>query len=104
MFMAFLGNVLLALATVVDMLLNIYTWVLIISVLISWVNPDPYNPIVRVLRQLTDPVLNWVRRRVPLAFGGFDLTPIVVILVLKFFQIVLVNQLIDISMMLRSGN
>jgi YggT family protein len=86
-----------ALASILDMALNIYTWVIIARALLSWVNPDPYNPIVRFLYNVTEPVLGWVRRRVPLIFGGLDLSPLVVLLVLYFLRLYLVRVLLRLA-------
>ncbi|GHV54564.1 YggT family protein [Deltaproteobacteria bacterium] len=70
----------------------LYTWIIIVSALLSWVNPDPYNPIVRTLRSLTEPVLWRVRRIFPFTYiNGVDLSPVVVILALQFVDYVLVN-------------
>ncbi len=96
--MFILGNFLNALATVIDILLSLFMWVFIIRALISWVNPDPYNPIVRFLYNLTDPVLNWVRRTIPVNFGAFDLSPMIVILVIIFLRSFLVPTLHQIAM------
>ncbi|MFY4729205.1 YggT family protein, partial [Nitrospira sp. BLG_2] len=72
------GNTLLGIATVLDYALTIYTWVIIARALISWVNPDPWNPIVQFLTRATEPVLAPIRRR--LGWGiGVDLSPLVVI-------------------------
>lgn len=95
-----LGNFVSALATVIDILLSLYMWVVIISALISWVNPDPYNPIVRFLRQATDPVFQRIRRYVPSA-GGLDFSPILVILVIIFMQKFLVASLMELARNLR---
>ncbi len=86
-----------ALASILDMALNIYTWVIIARALLSWVNPDPYNPIVRFLYNVTEPVLGWVRRRVPLIYGGLDLSPLLVLLVLYFLRIYLVRVLLRLA-------
>lgn len=89
-----LGNFLAAIATVLDIVLNIYMWVVIIAALITWVNPDPYNPVVRFLRNATEPVFMWIRRKLPFVMmGGFDLSPIVVILAITFLRIFLVGTL-----------
>ena len=81
-------------AQVLDIVLNLYMWVVIISALLSWVNPDPYNPIVRFLRGLTEPVFYWIRRKVPFVFlGGIDLSPILVILSIIFLRTFLVGNL-----------
>ena len=71
------GNLIAALASILDLALTIYMWVIIARALLSWVNPDPYNPIVRMLYNVTEPVLAWVRSRVPVVFGGLDLAPLV---------------------------
>ena len=72
-----LGNLLDALASILYLVLNLYMWIIIARAVISWVNPDPYNPIVRFLYSITDPVLLAIRRRLPLSFGGMDFSPIV---------------------------
>lgn len=88
-----LANLLNALAYIVDVLLTIYMWLIIARALLSWVNPDPYNPIVRFLYQVTEPVLGFVRRRLPLVFGGLDLSPLLVLLAIVFLKQFLVPTL-----------
>ncbi len=95
-----IGNLLLAIANVLDILLNIYMWVIIIRALISWVSPDPYNPIVRFLYQATEPVLYRVRRYLPYT-GGIDFSPLVVILIIIFLRTFLVNTLFQLAMHMR---
>ena len=90
-------NLIQALAYILNLGLTIYMWVIIARAIISWVNPDPYNPIVRFLYNITEPVLAWVRRRLPLVFGGLDLTPLVVLLAIVFLQRFLVATLFDLS-------
>ncbi|MFW5499102.1 MULTISPECIES: YggT family protein [unclassified Maridesulfovibrio] len=86
--------VILAVAKVLSLVLNLYMWVVIISALITWVNPDPYNPIVRFLRSVTEPVFAKVRQYLPFVnIGGFDLSPIVVLLVIQMIDIALVGNL-----------
>ena len=64
-------------------ILNIYMWVIIIKALLSWVNPDPYNPIVRFINDITEPVLNKVRLILPVGSSfAFDLSPLIVILII----------------------
>ncbi|MEE8317004.1 MAG: YggT family protein [Syntrophobacteria bacterium] len=92
-----LGNLLDALASILYLVLNLYMWIIIARAVISWVNPDPYNPIVRFLYSITDPVLLAIRRRLPLSFGGIDFSPIVVILVIIFLQRFLVASLHDLA-------
>jgi len=92
--MGFLGTLVQAAAFVIDTVLTIYFWIVIISALLSWVNPDPYNPIVRFLRGVTEPVFYRIRRWIPfVVVGGFDLTPIVVILAIQVCKIVVVQNL-----------
>lgn len=100
--MFILGNLLLALARITDILLTIYMWIVIISALISWVNPDPYNPIVRFLRAVTDPVLNPIRRRIGLGIG-IDFSPMVIILVILFIKYFLIQSLIELAYKLKGG-
>ena len=75
------------------MALELYMWVIIIRALLSWVNPDPYNPVVRFLNSITEPVLYRVRKAVPMHGMGLDLSPILVILAIYFLQIFLVQSL-----------
>jgi len=71
--------------TIFTSLLNVYVWVVIVSVLISWINPDPHNPIVQFLRGITEPALNGLRRFVPrfLWSTGLDFTPLILIVLLQ---------------------
>jgi YggT family protein len=95
------SNLLIAVAGVLGMLITLYTYVLIARALISWVNPDPYNPIVRFLYSATEPILYRVRRTIPFAIaGGMDLSPLIVLLGLYFLQIFLVRSLQDFAVMM----
>ncbi len=98
--MFILGNLLIAIAKVLNIALSIYMWLIIIRALISWVNPDPYNPIVRFLVSATEPVLYPIRKRLPL-FGGIDFSPLVAILAIIFIQTFLVQSLMQLGMSLR---
>lgn len=92
------ANLLEGIAVVLSTVLTIYMWVVIISALLTWVNPDPYNPIVRTLRNLTEPVYYRVRRTLPFVFvGGMDLSPLVVILAIQFLKIFLVKSLFQLA-------
>lgn len=82
--MYFIGYLIKALAYIMSMVLTLYMWVIIAGAVLSWVNPDPYNPIVRVIHNLTEPVLYQIRRRLPVSFGGIDFSPFIVILVIIF--------------------
>ena len=93
-----LGRAITALATVLGGLLNIYWWIVFISVLLTWVNPDPRNPIVHFLYSATDPVLSWIRRRLPfVVVGNFDLSPLVLLFAIYFVQLVLVDSLLELA-------
>jgi YggT family protein len=96
-----IGNFIGALAVILDMALTLFMWVIIIRALLSWVNPDPYNPIVRALHQMTDPLLNKVRSYIPFSGGGIDFSPIVILLAIIFLQSFLVATLKDIAMQLK---
>lgn len=96
-----ISNFLAALAAVLNMLLSAYMWIIIIRALISWVSPDPYNPIVQFLRSATDPLLYRVRRWLPVSFSGIDFSPIIVIAAIYFLQVFLVGSLRDLSYQLR---
>ncbi|PIQ97314.1 MAG: hypothetical protein COV67_04875 [Nitrospinae bacterium CG11_big_fil_rev_8_21_14_0_20_56_8] len=96
-----LGNLLAALAQVLNVVLHIYMWIIIIRALLSWVNPDPYNPIVQFLYNITEPVLHRVREMLPMSGMGIDFSPIVVLLVIMFLQAFLVQSIGDLSMQLR---
>ncbi len=95
--MAPLGYFLVALARVLDTVLWIYMWIIIIRAVLSWVSPDPYNPIVRFIHNITEPVLYQIRRRLPVSFGGIDLSPVVVLLVIVFLQSFVVQSLLHFS-------
>lgn len=92
-----LSNFLVAVARILDISLTLYMWIIIGRAVISWVNPDPYNPIVRFLHSVTEPVLYPIRRRLPLFFGGIDFSPILVILAIIFLQSFLVQTLIQMA-------
>ncbi len=95
--MLVLGNFLYALAVVVDYALTIYLWVVIARAVLSWVSPDPYNPIVRFIHNVTEPVLSRIRRALPLNLGGIDISPIIVMMAVIFLQKFLVGSLVGLS-------
>ena len=88
-----LANLLQALALVIDYALQIYSWIIIARVVISWVNADPYNPIVRAIYSVTEPVLSRIRQSLPVFGGGIDFSPIVVFMGILFLQSFLVQTL-----------
>lgn len=92
--MYFISTILSGVQHLVHTVIWLYTWVIILSALFSWIRPDPYNPIVRTLRALTEPVLWRVRQKLPFTYiNGLDLSPVVVILVLQFLNYVLTRSL-----------
>ena len=99
--MFILANLVEALAAVVNMLLTLYMWIVIARAVVSWVNPDPHNPIVRFLYSVTEPVLYRLRRALPLYAGGIDFSPILVFVVILFLQRFLVQSLYDLARSLR---
>lgn len=92
-----INNLLLAVAQIIHIVLNAYMWVIIARALLSWVNPDPYNPIVRFLYSITEPVLYAIRRRIPATFGGMDFSPMIVLLAIVFLDNFLVPTLIGLA-------
>lgn len=91
-------QVTLAVAMVLNHLLTLYWWVVLIAVLLTWVNPDPYNPIVRFLRGVTEPVFHQIRRRMPfIVISGIDLSPVVVLLLIEVLRMVLVVPLVQLG-------
>lgn len=99
--MIILSNFLVAIATVLKIVLNIYMWIVIAQAVLSWVSPDPYNPIVRFINNVTEPVLYWIRKKLPLNFGGIDFSPMLVILAIIFLQQFVVNSLYGLAISMR---
>ena len=91
------SNFLIAIARILDIGLSLYMYIIIARAVISWVNPDPYNPIVRFLNPITEPVLFRIRKRLPLFFGGMDFSPIIVILAIIFVQSFVVQSLVQMA-------
>ena len=90
-----LGNFIRALATIVNVILSIFYWLILIRALISWVNPDPHNAIVQFLYRTTEPILEPIRRIMPPM--SIDISPIIAFLVIIFFKGFIVQSLIDLS-------
>ncbi len=96
--MFIVANFISAVATVTDMLLTVYLWIVVVRSLISWVNPDPYNPIVQMLYRLTEPVMAPIRRRLSGFSGAIDFSPLIVIAGIYFLKAFLVASLLQLSM------
>ena len=99
--MFILANFIEAVSKLLDIALTIYMWIVIISALLSWVNPDSYNPIVRFLRNATEPVYRRIRKYIPTIFGGFDIAPLIVLLIIFFLQAFLIPTLYEIAWKIR---
>lgn len=94
------SNFLYTIANILDIALNIYLWIIFARAILSWVNPDPYNPIVQFLYKVTEPILYPIRKRMPYGIG-IDFSPLVVVLVIFFVRSFLVKTLFDIAARLR---
>lgn len=97
------ANLLLAIAQILNIALTAYMWIVIISAVVSWVNPDPYNPIIRFLRAVTDPVYRPVRRIIGYRLGPIDISPMIVILAIIFVKKFFVSSLIEFAYKLKTG-
>ena len=97
------GDLIVSIAKILDILLGMYKWIIIISALISWVNPDPYNPVVRFLYLVTDPVLRPVRRLIGYRLGPIDISPLIVIIAIIFLQSFLIKTLMKIGLQFGGG-
>ncbi len=95
--MSGLSDLFILLANVINIGLTVYIWIIVIRALISWVSPDPYNPIVRFLYRVTEPVLRPVRRILPIGGIGLDFSPLIVILIIYVLRIFLVKALIQLA-------
>jgi YggT family protein len=91
------GNFLNAVATLIDFILGAYMWIIIGRAIISWVNADPYNPIVRFLYEVTEPLLSRIRRFIPFSGGGIDFSPMILILAIIFLRSFLVPTLHELA-------
>ena len=99
--MFILGNLLQATAQVLNIVLQLYMWIIIIRALLTWVNPDPHNPIVQFLYSITEPVLLRVRQLIPMSGIGIDFSPILVLLAIVFVEEFVVNSLMTLAMQLQ---
>lgn len=99
--MFILSNFLISVARLLDIVMTLVYWLIIIRSLISWVNPDPYNPIVQLLQKATEPILAPIRRTLRMQFWTIDISPIIAILCIIFLQSFLVRTLTDLATRLR---
>jgi len=98
--MYIVGYFLMAVAKVLDIVLIALMWIVVARALLSWVNPDPFNPIVRFIHNATEPILYPIRRRIPVNLGGIDLSPILVFMGVIFLRTFLVSSLSRLAMSL----
>jgi YggT family protein len=96
------ANFLIAVGKILDLILTIYMYIIIARAIISWVSPDPYNPIVNFLYRITEPVLYQIRKRLP-AMGGIDLSPLIVLLVIFFLQKFVIASILDQGFRMKLG-
>ncbi len=102
--MFIIANLIGAIAEILSVLLTIYYWLILIRALLSWVNPDPYNPIVQFLYKVTEPVLSVIRRILPFGSGiGIDISPIIAFFIIIFLKSFLVRTLLEISYYLKGS-
>ncbi len=100
--MFLVANVISAVAIILGSLLKVYFWVVIISAILTWVRPDPYNPIVRTLRTLTEPVYYRVRKLMPFTYSsGIDFSPVVVLLAIELVDRIVIDSMLQFAMTLR---
>jgi YggT family protein len=86
-----IGSIIVGLGGILHNLLNVYIWVVIIAALLTWVRPDPNNPIVQLLYRITEPAYALVRRYIPSVYNGIDLSPLIIIIGLQVLDVILVN-------------
>ncbi len=99
--MIILANTLQAIGYILKGLLQVYFWVVVISALLTWVRPDPYNPVVRTLRALTEPVYYRIRKLLPFTYtSGIDFSPVIVLICIELLDRILVNSLLQYAMKL----
>ena len=88
-----LSTLFTAVANILSIIVNVYTWIVIAAALVSWVKPDPSSPIVQLLYRLTDPVYSFIRRYIKTEFNGIDFAPLIVLLALQFLSQFLIRLL-----------
>jgi len=86
-----MSGIILGLGGIVHSLITIYVWILIIGALLTWVRPDPYNPIVQIIYRLTEPAYYAIRRIMPTVFNGLDLAPLILVIILQVIDVILTN-------------
>ncbi len=100
--MFIIGNFLIAIGSIFDILLTIYSFIVIAAALITWVRPDPYNPIVRFLYGVTEPVLRPIRKLLPLKIP-IDISPLILLIIIYFLQKFLIFSIIELGYRIKGG-
>ena len=88
-----LSTLFTAIANILSIIVNVYTWIVIAAPLVSWVKPDPSSPVVQLLYRLTEPVYSFIRRYIKTEFNGIDFAPLIVLLALQFLNQFLIRLL-----------
>jgi YggT family protein len=94
------GHLIEGVAVVIEMILNVYMMIIIAQAILSWVNPDPYNPIVRFIHNVTEPLLSFIRNKIPVIYANIDFSPIIVLLAIVFLRKFLVGSLYGLALTL----
>ncbi len=100
--MSILGNLIIVIGNILDIALTVYSFIVIASALVSWVNPDPYNPIVRFLYRVTEPILRPIRKLLPFRLP-VDISPLILLLLIYFIQKFLILSLIELGYRIKGG-
>lgn len=87
--------IIISVLQILHMVIGLYIWIVIASSLLSWVNPDPHNPVVQVIRRLTDPAYVFIRKYIPSTFNGIDLTPIILLLTLQVLNNIIAGVILN---------
>ena len=95
------GNLFSTIAHILDILLEVYLWVVIVRAILSWINPNPYNPLVRIIYGLVDPVTYRISRFFPTRIGMIDIAPFMLLLIIIFLQKFIVRTLFDLAIRMR---
>jgi len=92
-----IGNIIVGLGGILHNLVSVYIWVIIIASLLTWVRPDPSNPIVQILYRVTEPAYSLVRRYIPSVYNGIDLSPLIIIIALQVIDVILISMINSIA-------
>ncbi len=92
------ANFIITITQMLQMVLQLYFWIVIVAAIMSWIEPNPYNPIVRAIYSVTEPVFDWVRGHMPVVLGGIDFSPMVVIFAIYFLQAFLIPTVRQIAL------